>query len=75
MQPTKKWDGTEEANGGYIIVKENGEIVAYHLYDRDSFEKYLLENTKFDTGSTNRHNFGKIYKEKDKLFIDLILQI
>lgn len=75
MQPTKIWNGLDEANGGYIVVKDDGEILAYHLYDRDNFEKYLLENTKFETGSTSRHKFGEIYTEDGWQFINLILQI
>ena len=75
MNPAKLWNGRDEANGGYVIVKESGEVLAYHLHDRNSFENYLLNNTKFDTGSTGRHNFGKIYKENDRYFINLNLQI
>lgn len=75
LQPTKIWNGLDEANGGYIIVKDDGEILAYHLYDRNSFENYLLQNTKLETASTGRHKFGKIYKENEKIFIKLNLQI
>lgn len=75
MQPTKIWNGLDEANGGYIIVKDDGEILAYHLYDRNSFENYLLENTKFETGSTGKHNFGEIYIEGERQFINLNLQV
>lgn len=75
LKPTKIWDGMDESNGGYIIVKENGEVLAYHLYNRDTFERYLLDNTKLDTASTSRHKFGKIYVEGDKKFINLNLQI
>ena len=38
MVPGKEWSGQDEANGGYIVVKENGDVVAYHLHNRDSFE-------------------------------------
>ena len=75
MQPTKIWNGLDEANGGYIIVKDDGEILAYHLYDRNSFENYLLENTKFETGDMDRHNFGKIFIEGQRQFINLNLQV
>ena len=50
MMPSKEWDGHDEANGGYVIVKDNGEVLAYHIYNRDAFEKYLLNNTKFERG-------------------------
>ena len=75
MMPSKEWDGHDEANGGYIIVKEDGDILAYHLYNRDKFETYLLNNTKFERGSTSRHGFATIYKDSGKYYINLNLQI
>lgn len=75
LKPSKAWNGRDEANGGYIIVKETGEVVAYYLYNRDAFETYLLNNTKLETASTGRHGFGKIYSDKDKMFFNLNLQV
>lgn len=76
MMPSKPWDGLDEANGGYVIVKYDGEVVAYHIYNRDAFESYLLNNTKFERGSTTKHGFATIYKESDgKLYMNLNLQI
>jgi len=57
MDPSKPWGGMDEANGGYIAVKSDGNVLAYHLYNRDKFEKYLLDNTHFERGSTSRHKF------------------
>ena len=75
MMPSKDWDGYTEAHGGYIIVKENGEVVCYHLYNRDKFEDYLFHNTKLDTPSTTRHGFGRIYEEDGEQRMKLNLQI
>ena len=75
MVPSKEWDGRDEANGGYIIVNKNGEIVTYHIYNRDLFEDYLLKNTKFERGSTTRHDYASIYKENDNYYMKLNLQI
>ena len=75
LMPSKPWNGYDEANGGYIIVKENGEILAYYLYNRNNFETYLLNNTKLETAATSKHNFGVIYKNADRKYIDLNLQI
>jgi len=75
MMPSKDWDGYTEAHGGYIIVKENGEVICYHLYNRDKFEEYLFNNTKLDTPSTTRHGFGKFYKENGEERIKFNLQI
>lgn len=75
MQPSKIWNGTYETHGGYIVVKENGELACYHVYDRDKFRRFLFMNTKFETPSTFRHKFGQIYERDGKKFIKLNLQI
>lgn len=75
MVPSKVWDGFTRAHGGYIVVKNNGDVVCYHLYNRDEFLSYLYENTKFESASSSRHDYGKIYKENGKLYFNLNLQI
>jgi type II restriction enzyme len=75
MVPNRAWDGLNAAHGGYLIVKEDGDVVCYHLYNMDIFQDYLFKNTKFDTPSTSRHGFGIIYEKDEKLYINLNLQI
>lgn len=75
MKPGKVWNGLDEANGGYIIVKSDGEILAYHIYNRNFFEQYLIDNTVMERASTSRHDYISLYKENDELFIKLNLQI
>jgi len=75
MLPSKVWDGTADATGGYIIVREDGEVLCYHLFNRNEFEGYLIDNTKFETGSTSRHDFGSIYKTNGEYFLKLNLQV
>jgi len=75
MMPGKVWDGQYDATGGYLIVKEDGEVLCYHMYNKNQFENYLFANTKLETASSTRHDFGKIYKDADSLFIKLNLQI
>ena len=75
LRPATKWNGIDEANGGYIIVKKNGEIATYPLHDRDEFENYLLNNTRLDTPSTRRHKYAEVYRGGGNYFIDLNLQI
>jgi len=75
MKPAKKWDGIDEANGGYIIVKSDGEILAYHIYNRNMFEQYLLDNTIFERASTTRHKYMTLYEENGEMYIKLNLQI
>lgn len=69
------WYGTFHANGGYIVVKEDGDIICYHFFDRNDLEDYLFLNTRFETPSTSRHLFGDIYEENDEYFLKLNLQI
>jgi hypothetical protein len=75
MTPATVWDGTDEATGGYIVVKTNGEVLAYHIYNRDAFRGYLLKNTKFESASSSRHQYGVLYEENGEIFIKLNLQI
>lgn len=75
MMPSQVWTGKYDATGGYLIVKENGDVLCYHIYYRNEFEDYLLNNTKLDTASSSRHGFGEIYKENGELYFNLNLQI
>lgn len=75
MQPASPWDGNDEANGGYVIVTSAGDVVAYHIYNRDHFEEYLFETTNFERGSTSRHGFADLYKDGRSTFMKLNLQI
>lgn len=71
----KTWNGLEEATGGMIIVQDDGEIIAFHLYDRNLFEEFLFNSVKFERASTSRHKFASVYKVDDKYFFNLNLQI
>lgn len=69
------WKGVYDASGGIIFVKEDGEIVCYHIFNHFDFENYLLNNNRLETPSTTKHKFAHIYSENDKLFFKLNLQI
>ncbi len=75
MMPSKVWTGVYDATGGYLIVKEDGEMLCYHIYNRNQFEDYLFNNTKLETASSSRHAFGKIFEENGELYFRLNLQI
>ena len=75
MMPSKVWSGEYDATGGYLIVKEDGDVLCYHIYNKNEFENYLINNTKLDTASSTRHDFGVVYKENQELFFKLNLQI
>jgi type II restriction enzyme len=76
MTPAKEWKGRYDANGGYLVVRKDGEIVCYHFYNRNDVEDYLYHNTRFERGSRSRHHFGSLYRGDDgKVYINLNLQI
>ena len=75
MKPATVWDGLDEGTGGYIVVTKEGNVLAYHIYNRNYFEEYLLSNTKYETASTSRHDFGEVYNENGEDFIKLNLQV
>lgn len=75
MVPASLWEGKFDANGGYIVVKEDGDVLCYHIYNFNEFENYLLNNTKFESPSTQRHQYGKVEDIDGKQYIRLNLQI
>ena len=75
MKPSTVWNGDYDATGGFIIVKEDGDILCYHIYNRNEFQEYLLQNTKFETASTTKHHFGSSYEKDGELFFKLNLQV
>lgn len=75
MLPATTWTGEYDATGGYIIVKEDGDIVCYHIYNRNEFQEYLYKNTKLETPSSGKHGFGTIYEEGGIQYFKLNLQV
>jgi len=77
MMPSKVWNGVYDTTGGYLVVKKDGEILSYHIYNKNKFENYLFYNTKLVTASSSpsRCDFGRIYEENGEYFIKLNLQI
>ena len=91
MTPETVWNGIYDATGGIIIVKSSGDLVCYHIYNRNEFQNYLVNNTKLEQASTgeNEENpgfartdkktkpfkFGWLYEENGGYFLKLNLQI
>ena len=76
MTPGKEWTGRYDANGGYLVVRKDGEIVCYHFYNQNDVEDYLYKNTRFERASRTRYGFGKLYRGEDgSVYMKLNLQI
>ncbi len=76
MRASKKWNGTNEVNGGMILVTNKGAIYLLDLiYFKEIVDKYLIDNIKFDSPSSTRYKMFEIYKQKNQYFFNLNLQI
>ena len=75
MVPSKLWNGYASVHGGYIVVKDNGEIVCYHLSNRNLFEDYLLKHSFLDSYSTSRSQYASVEKDEKGLTFKLNLSI
>lgn len=76
MVPKTRWTGLDEATGGYIVVKDDADVLCYHIYNRNKLSDYLFYHTSFDTPSTSRYNLGSINTNPtNNQFFDLNIQI
>lgn len=84
------WKGVYDATGGIIIVKQTGDVLCYHIYNRNQFQDYLFNHTKLDQASTSedennpgfasvnskkKYHYGWLYEEDDEIFMKINLQI
>lgn len=75
MLPGSSWLGRTKVRGGYVVVKENGELVGLHLHDSDEFRDYLFENTRLDSPSSSRYGYGNLYEDTSGIYLKLNLQV
>ena len=75
MRASEIWTRNYQATGGYLVVRNDGELVSYHFYFAKSFEDFLFNNTKLETPDMDKHGFGIIYTDKGVQKIKLNLQI
>lgn len=76
MMAGKKWNGLNEVNGGIILVSKQGEVYLLDLiYYKEVVNKYLIDNIKLDSPSSSRYKMFEIYKENDRYYFKLNLQI
>ena len=62
MTPETPWRGFYDADGGQIVVKKDGDIVCYHIYELNRFRQYLLNATRLEQPATgeDENNPGHI---------------
>jgi len=69
-----RWNGRAEVNGGYIVVKRDGDVVAFHSTIADEFKDFLVSKLILEAPSHKRHLDMVIEKDGDKYFLKLALQ-
>ena len=90
MTPETPWTGVYDATGGQIIVKEDGEVVCYHIYEINRFLEYLYKFTILEGASTGEdennpghprpdakknYYYGWLFKLNKRYYIKLNLQV
>lgn len=69
------WNGRQDVNGGYIVVKNNGDVVAFHSTIADEFKDFLVAKMVMESPSHSRHKDMVVYKDGDHYFLKLGLQL
>jgi len=76
MRASETWNGINEVNGGILLVTRSGEVYLLDLiYFKNVVDKYLIENIKLDSPSSTRYKMFEIYKENNKYYFKLNLQV
>lgn len=78
MTAGSSWDGREVVNGGYIVAKENGEVLVFHTRDGESFKTFLFNSTKIDRPDASERKgypYADVYKVGNEYYFDLNFQI
>lgn len=75
MRLGSPWNGRQEVNGGYIVVKNDGDVVAFHSTIADEFKDFLMAKMLMESPSHSRHKDMYIYKENGKYYLKLALQL
>lgn len=81
MQPKARWTGSYDASGGYLIVKEDGDVICYHFFNWNALQDYLFNSLRFETptstgtGSKASFNYALHYHAEGQDYMDICLQI
>ena len=78
MTASLPWDGREVVSGGYIVAKDNGEVLAFHTRDGESFKTFLFNTTRFDRPDASERKgypYADVYKIGDEYYFDLNFQV
>lgn len=70
------WSGRTSVCGGYIVARDDGEVLAYHTCIADEFKDFLIQRLALEQPSHGRHLSLTVEKDDDGCFyVKLPLQI
>lgn len=75
MRPAKIYNGEDSAIQGLILVKGNGELQCYNKSERERFEDFLFNNTRFEKGATVKDKYGFLERENGVWYFKLNVKI
>ncbi|PNW27210.1 HpaII family restriction endonuclease [Formosa algae] len=75
MTSKSVWSGKYDVVGGIIIIKQDAEMLCYHLIDFNKFKQYLKNSARLDNPSGSKMGYGSVYKNEQGSFIKLNFQI
>lgn len=78
MTASLQWNGQEAVNGGYIVAKDNGEVLVYHTRSGETFKSFLFKTTKIDRPEASENKgypYAHVYDNNGEFFIDLNFQV
>lgn len=78
MTAGSPWNGCEVVNGGYIVAKDDGDVLAFHTRDGESFKNFLFNSTKIDRPDASEHKgypYADVYKVDGEYYFDLNFQV
>jgi HpaII restriction endonuclease len=75
MTQSKVWTGAQSKVEHMWVFKNGDFLLPHHILKKREFEDYLFTNTKLESPSSTRHEFGTLYEENGQLYFALNLQI
>ncbi|HBT95684.1 MAG TPA: hypothetical protein DEB24_06210 [Coriobacteriia bacterium] len=81
MMPSKRWTDNESVDG-YLIAKDDGDVLSYQISQRRKFENYLLCHSALDTPARRSSTdgsamqaLGTVIERSGKYYLRLNLQV
>ena len=75
MRPAKIYSGIDSAVEGIILITGKGELLCYHKHEKETFENFLFNNTRFEKGPVEKDKYGFLERENGLYYFKLNAKI